>query len=1259
MMDNLGDGLVCLDVKKCSLMELGRDLLTLLTTKEVLPVLASLSVTLYFLAEEFLDPEEEEEFDEQQDAQATSHEPTPPPSSSPVPSDFQLPDDLWICRHCTLINEAYNDRCDACNGQRNLPSQNSPPSIDDRKTSSKRRARFHCPEIGNPLSKLDIQVYMDDENGRKKECQRFRERNPETACISSPTRKSKNHRALPLPTPSAKSDKALSKFFSSLIQSLPLTLIDFTFTAGDDPDYTIQAKEDSAGEGSQTSKPPKHVASFSLTDSDAEALGSSCPNLTDIELNSVRLPSSAPFATLLATLPSLSTVAFSCDTKFSISTSTGDLLSAISSAKNALTNLRLVINNPPKNNSTALLTTEYLRDPAGYSSQREVQLRSPSLEKLWLEGCSQIEKVMLQTPYLERLHISNCCSLLYFGFSSSSDSSNLRDMRIARNSSLLPQCIPALNLPKLCRLEVSKMTSLNDFQLGELLSKCITSVNILRLRSCRALGDCICWLSNTGFRPLCVLDLEKPGPSFDLPALRYLLENATNMKELKITDAAGLADAICESTDQADFSSHQLTHDEGGSHYATNIIGVPTFDAALASTAALSISSPGSAAYAAEGGGGGSSSASTLGTGAMHGLEQAEHLGLRSIQRTLHNFINTASLDQEYGFPPTLSSFQRKMVHDVAEQLDLEHESLKLRGNGCTIVKIRRKRRTPTVINVTEDGAGNERTVGSEIGAVSSPPSPAVVGSLGSALEEHHAQQLVQHQRRQQQQLQNEDTGIARMSSMWDQPLPAEDEEESSPSRDLFGRDNTVNFNDDIEEFSDEDDGARNSDRGGEDLFQLDVDEASAPLPPSPPHPTSRRASRIAEKERRKREKAGDVDLRLEEGVDEGSPKSAIPHGGRSRGRSISGGGGRDSSTFFDKNLQCEIPPDANPKVIKRLIAVAHQLPRENGKAICLLNTRNMCVTRNCKYAHFDMKKGKDVKKFSALIEFVCYQHHYSRRESESSSNYDGGNGNNGSRKSPIGGTPRSCGSAESESYMERFMGSGKKKSKKEKQREQYEKEDSFIVQSSPKSPSDFMMMGSSPMGTSPGFSPSMMISRVGLSEKLPTPLFCGFLISLTLNDCGGVKVVSLLAPVLARFIAKRCGRLGALDLRTPKLNYLDVTDCSNLGLVTLQEKSMRGLRVAKLSGCKLLNEPFVHKLVGHCKGLRQLHIYGSGAASIPSNERVRRRLKTKKGLEKIKKENPKLEVITTKEQNKRNCKKDLETLIGEKTKNGFGLSSP
>ena len=59
-------------------------------------------------------------------------------------------------------------------------------------------------------------------------------------------------------------------------------------------------------------------------------------------------------------------------------------------------------------------------------------------------------------------------------------------------------------------------------------------------------------------------------------------------------------------------------------------------------------------------------------------------------KQTLLDFVENAQPGSEYGFPPTLNGFQRKLVHTAAEEIgNLDHESIRLKS-GVKIVKVRR-----------------------------------------------------------------------------------------------------------------------------------------------------------------------------------------------------------------------------------------------------------------------------------------------------------------------------------------------------------------------------------------------------------------------------------------------------------------------------------------------------------------------------------------------------------------------------------------
>jgi len=89
-------------------------------------------------------------------------------------------------------------------------------------------------------------------------------------------------------------------------------------------------------------------------------------------------------------------------------------------------------------------------------------------------------------------------------------------------------------------------------------------------------------------------------------------------------------------------------------------------------------------------------SLSMLGSGAVDDTDE-EMIGTRHITQTLSEFVESAirgeggggypMLSARYQFPPTLNSYQRKLVHEVADSMELEHESISL-GRGVKAVEI-------------------------------------------------------------------------------------------------------------------------------------------------------------------------------------------------------------------------------------------------------------------------------------------------------------------------------------------------------------------------------------------------------------------------------------------------------------------------------------------------------------------------------------------------------------------------------------------
>lgn len=316
---------------------------------------------------------------------------------------------------------------------------------------------------------------------------------------------------------------------------------------------------------------------------------------------------------------------------------------------------------------------------------------------------------------------------------------------------------------------------------------------------------------------------------------------------------------------------------------------------------------------------------------------------------------------------------------------------------------------------------------------------------------------------------------------------------------------------------------------------------------------------------------------------------------------------------------------------------------------MCLRYLRGMCPYQRrggggCGYAHFEVKASQS-KKFASLTDFVCGR-------TDDSSGYSGGNGHkkkNFDRKHSSGhhaGTPGSYGE-EGGSYMENNLSGRQQKGGGRRRRSRGgslgSEHDSDNVGVSDND--GFSSRGSSPGRASPGHSGhgSMLSSSphsriesfelsISDSPQLP-PLDLRRLVTLELINCGEISRAYLRGPSLVKLSFRGCSGLNHVYLEAPMLTALDVSYCDNLSSLPLREDSMRGLRVADFTGCRKLNEVFMGRLVDHCRALRQLHIFGSGASERASNSKSRQKVKTKSGLTKLTAGRPKLDLVTTKKE--------------------------
>jgi len=821
---------------------------------------------------------------------------------------------------------------------------------------------------------------------------------------------------------------------------------------------------------------------------------------------------------------------------------------------------------------SVVVTREHTTD--SIDDDDDVAFHSPYLKRLWLEGCGNVEKLELKTPCIERLTIIECDSLAHIGFVDFDSLTNPNPLQRLRlhGTSVSPYSIASLKLPNLQNLDVEGMPHIEDWEFGSMVDAASHSLTELRVRQCRSLGAFSQWYRGTAsFHPLSVLELSRPSSSFNIPSFQILFDNKRRLRDVAIHDASGLQGYICGQ--------------------ASLVPDVPQDDglAELVSSQA---------------------SISRIGGGAIDeasSLASTEILGGRGIERILINFVESSRNggNTEYGFPPTLNGFQRKLVHDHAESLNLEHESIRL-NTGVKVVRVRRKTTTH-----------GETSYGDQFGG----------GNDNNGL---HPVTVTPEQTRQNEINVESQT----VPSNLERALLAE---AVSPQQVTFAPVATGNngADEDVGSFAEEDVGSDNGD-----MFQLDVDkddadnieeeEETEQVPSSPP---TRARSRRERRKARKAEKRGEV-YKYDEPRDNDEQASS------------SESDGEDQDDFaFDPLLQQGRFARFDTKALRRLINLAHKLPSDaTGRAVCIRFLRGACPYQghkdggDCAYAHFDVKPST-AKRFAPLMDYVCGRHEdtaVGRRGSSRRKNQDR---NQRELSSSYGSNPGSYGSDTGAQLMEAHVSSrgsgGRSRGGRRRRRTGSLGEEEDTDHQGSASEDGISSRGSSPgrnwLGSSPMLSSSPRSFDAPRAALMPLNLHR--LIRLELNDCHGLTGACLEGPNLVRLCLRNCSTLATLDLRSPKLTTLDVSECGRLSKFPLHDFSLRGLRVANLTGCKSLNEAFCSRLVNHCRALRQLHIFGSGASEKASNARTRTRMKTKAGLSKLTAGRPKLTLCATKKE--------------------------
>uniref|UniRef100_A0A7S1YQ46 R3H domain-containing protein n=1 Tax=Ditylum brightwellii TaxID=49249 RepID=A0A7S1YQ46_9STRA len=827
-----------------------------------------------------------------------------------------------------------------------------------------------------------------------------------------------------------------------------------------------------------------------------------------------------------------------------------------------------------------------------------VKFSSPYLKCLCLQGCHQLQSLLLDTPLLQKIHVLDCTSLTNLGFfddfSSFVGSTNMvQDMKLSGNLSLSPHSIAAMRLPNLKHLDIDGMTLIQDWELGCLIHSALYSLTSLRLNHCRSLGDATQWIATTPniFHPLSVLHLRRPCHSFDASTLQAIFadrqqqqgkkvattrngENnrfVSGLRDLIIDHAPGLIGVICAPAHSSGggAKSDGVSFSPSFKHPSNSRLGVGAIDEEI---------------------NGGSGNNNTLSKGL---------LGVQGIERILSNFVESArngSGGEEYGFPPTLSSYQRKLVHDAAEQMNLDHESICL-NTGVKVVRVRVRRRV-SLMDAFAEGQGFHQPGHQHI-----EPQAEGAGyredaqSVAFALDEDTDQNVARARGTEAQ----DDTDNHGVFDIDDGVEMAVATTEQST------RETTVFPN-----------------------KEYDVQDL--------PHPAlSRREIRRANKKKKVA-----INNKSQAEVDDDT---------------LSESDGDDQNIAFDGILQCEVHGRFDSKTLRRLTAMAHNLPFDcvSGKAVCIKYLRGLCPYQrikdggNCRYGHFNVKPSQ-LKKFSPLMDLVCGIEDANA----------GGRGKERVRRkegtvASYGSNSGSYGAEEASQLIEEHIGKRGQKGKDGRRRGRkgsFGNENDCASRGRSRSFGGNDGLSDCGYASSRGSSPStrsingavetdaFLLSNhyktdvmFGMRNQISDPLCLQRLMSLEILGCDGLTGAVLDGPCLARLCVRDCSQLNFLDLRTPLLTFLDVSDCPILGHIPLPTESFRGLRVAIFTNCRGLTESFMTKIVDHCRALRQLHIFGSGASEKANNSRSRQKIKTKAGLTKLTAGRPKLELISTKKE--------------------------
>lgn len=596
------------------------------------------------------------------------------------------------------------------------------------------------------------------------------------------------------------------------------------------------------------------------------------------------------------------------------------------------------------------------------------------------------------------------------------------------------------------------------------------------------------------------------------------------------------------------------------------------------------------------------------------GENPKELLGIRGIQRKLSNFIHRALAGEEMGFPPTLNSLQRKLVHELAEAMNLEHQTAIL-NNGIKVVRVKKKEtndifgefladdRVPIAPQNIWEREDHNREY--EVG-------------FGDNIDEHEGERndsntndgdLIQaffdiesnieggvELDIIESKLRDYIAGSESNDNLWygfPSCLSAYQRKLVHEMADDFG----------LEHESVELSNGHKAIRIRRHEESIEVEQVVLEFDDYE-RPMSRKASRKARKKERKKVREGKK-LSVEDDDDD----SYI------------------SEDEINLLLQCEVRDRIDTKSLRQLCALSNQLPchEDSGRAICLRYLCKICPfmenESKCDWGHFEVSKSS-MKRFGPLFDIVCGQwgNEFTNRQQKKYRR-------SASRRSKSFGTDSDI---DSEDELNSSRSKGKRKSKGRVRRKSsatsdYEAEMDDDTRSA--------CSGRSYTSVNSSMMTKQYYDKSLPPTYIPEPLHLQRLMNLDILDCDGITGVSFEAPYLVRCCIRDCSSLKFVNLvNANALTTLDLTDCANINNIPIFG-SYRCLRVALFTCCKSLDINFMLQIVKHCRQLQSLHIFGSGASEKASNAKSRQKVKTKAGLAKLNAGRPNLEIVTTKKE--------------------------